>query len=268
MSVQKDSSMICRANSLRLRLGYAGYTTVDTRWKTESLATPFSRLYIIDKGNGVLSAGDQKVILEPGKAYLLPAGLPCSYCCEESLSLLFFHFDLVQEGGRDLLANLTCLPVTDYGPQRIAVLRDACEATGNSSALQVVCALQSLLLEMSEAYPFCWDAVPDYSKCVATAIRQIRQNLSAQLRIEDLAKSQFISRSYLSRQFREEVGVPIKQYIHMQLINTAQWQLVNTDASIERVSADLGFCNQFYFSEFFKKRCRVSPLQYRNGTKY
>jgi hypothetical protein len=44
--------------------------------------------------------------------------------------------------------------------------------------------------------------------------------------------------------------------------------MTDTDASIEKISTDLGFCNQFYFSEFFKKRCRVSPLQYRNGTKY
>ena len=83
-----------------------------------------------------------------------------------------------------------------------------------------------------------------------------------------LEKECYVSRSYLARQFKKDIGITIKQYILMQLINAAQWQLSHTDAAIEKISHDLGFCNQFYFSECFKKHCRVSPLQYRNGTKY
>ena len=108
---------------------------------------------------------------------------------------------------------------------------------------------------------------PGGAACAA-AIAQINANLSAQLRIDELAQQCYISRSYLARQFKKEMGMTIKEYILMQLINTAQWQLSHTDAPVERISRELGFCNQFYFSECFKKHCRVSPLQYRNGTKY
>lgn len=264
----KSSIVAARVNEIDMRLGQLGYATVDARWKTNALATPFNRLYLIREGRGMLSSGDHQVALEPGKAYLLPAGVPCSYCCEGTLSLLFFHFDLLRSDQSDLMEKVTCLPVADFSRERIDWLRNVCKGSGYSHALQIMNSIQGILLEMSEHYRLCWDDLPTYSTCVAQTISQIHRNLSAQLRIEDLARSQFISRSYLSRQFRQEVGMPIKQYIHMQLINTAQWQLINTDASIEKISADLGFCNQFYFSEFFKKRCRVSPFQYRSGTKY
>lgn len=266
--MSKGSAVVVRVNEIDMRLGQLGYATVDTRWKTNTLATPFNRLYLIREGKGLLSAGDHHVILKPGKAYLLPAGLPCSYSCEGTLSLLFFHFDLLRADQSDLMERVHCLPVADYARERIDWLRSICTGSGYSHAFRIMNSIQGILLEMSEHYPLCWDDLPTYSTCVEQTISQIHRELSAQLRIETLAKSRFISPSYLSRQFRQEVGIPIKRYIQMQLINTAQWQLSNTNTSIEKISSDLGFCNQFYFSEFFKKRCRVSPLQYRHGTKY
>ena len=117
---------------------------------------------------------------------------------------------------------------------------------------------------MSRKYNFDWDALPAYSNCVSRTISSIHQQLSAQLRIEDLAKECYISRSYLARQFKKEIGMTIKQYILMQLINSAQWQLSHTDASVEKISHDLGFCNQFYFSECFKKHCSIETAQNTN----
>ena len=121
---------------------------------------------------------------------------------------------------------------------------------------------------MSRSYQLSFHEPPVYSRHVAAAIREINKHLSAELRIDALAEQLFVSRSYLARQFKKEVGLTIKQYINMQLINAAQWMLSNTDATVEKISSDLGFCSQFYFSECFKKHCRVSPLQYRHGTKY
>lgn len=264
----KSGMVAARVNEIDMRLGQLGYATVDTHWKTNALATPFNRLYLIYEGRGMLSAGKDQVALDPGKAYLLPAGVPCSYSCEGSLTLLFFHFDLLRADRSDLLESVSGLPVADFSRERIDWLRNVCEGSGYSQAFQIIHSIQGILLEMGERYPFHWDDRPVYSACIEQTLAQIHRELSAQLRIEALAKSRFISQSYLSRKFREEVGMPIKHYIHMQLINTAQWQLSNTDASVEQISTNLGFCNQFYFSEFFKKRCRVSPMQYRNGTKY
>lgn len=268
MKIQKHSAIMNMVNSIEMNMGYVGYAVVDAKWKTERLATPFNRLYLIESGTGVLSTEQEEVILEPGKAYLLPAGLPCSYHCNGSLSQLFFHFELTQPDQFDLMHNATALGITEYPPERFAQLRRLCEGTGYTEAFEIICAVYNIVLEMNRENLFRWDEAPAYSPCVASTIKAIKENLSAQLRIDDLSQQAFVSRSYLARQFRKEVGVTIKQYVHQQLINAAQWRLSHTDASVEKISNDLGFCNQFYFSECFKKHCRVSPLQYRHGTRY
>jgi len=268
MKIQKHSSIMSLMNNISMRLGYVGYAVVDEHWHTQQLATPFNRLYLIESGTGVLCGGGEELRLEPGKAYLLPAGLPCSYHCDSSLSLLFFHFNLFQPDQFDLLQTVTRPTVVDFSGAQFARLQDICEKSGYAEAFEVTCAINNIVLEMSRKYSFRWDSGHSYSKRINAVIAFINQNLSSQLRMEELAQQCYISQSYLSRQFRKEVGMTVKQYINMQLIKTAQWRLSHTSASVESISNDLGFCNQFYFSEFFKTHCRVSPLQYRHGTKY
>ena len=268
MKIQKYSAVQTLMNGIHMRLGYVGYAVVGEKWHTHLLATPFNRLYLVESGTGTLSTEREQIRLEPGKAYLLPADLPCSYRCDGTLSLLFFHFNLVENSQFDLMRQVEQLPVIDFSQRDFQQLRLACEGSGYADAFHVTCALHFIVEQMQKRYTLRWDDVPVYSKCVAAAIAQINANLSAQLRIDELAQQCYISRSYLARQFKKEMGMTIKEYILMQLINTAQWQLSHTDAPVERISRELGFCNQFYFSECFKKHCRVSPLQYRNGTKY
>ena len=268
MKIRKHTAIMNTVNSIELNMGYVGYAVVDTKWKTDRLATPFNRLYLIESGTGVLSTELEEVTLTPGKAYLLPAGLPCSYHCNGSLSQLFFHFELTQPDQFDLMHNATALGITECPPEKFKQLKTLCEGAGYTEAFEITCAVYNMVLEMNKGNRFRWDEAPTYSPCVASTINAIKDNLSAQLRIDDLAQQSYISRSYLARQFRKEVGITIKQYIHQQLISTAQWRLSHTDDSVEKISSDLGFCNQFYFSECFKKHCRVSPLQYRHGTRY
>ena len=268
MEIQKHTAILRLVKDIDVRLGYVGYAVVGSAWRTNQLATPFNRLYLVERGTGVISTQNETLTLQPGKAYLLPAGLPCSYHCDDSLSLLFFHFNLTQPNQFDLMRNFDRIAAIDYPTKELAHLRELCKSTGYAEAFEVICCINNIIQKMNQTHQFHWDQVHGYSGCVKETISNINKDLSAQLRIDNLAQKCYISRSYLARLFRKEVGVTIKQYINMQLINTAQWQLCHTNISIEKLSSDLGFCNQFYFSEFFKKHCRVSPLQYRKGTKY
>lgn len=268
MDLQKLNAMRELMNNAEMKVGYVGYAAVDESWKTDGLATPFHRLYFIADGVGTLTAGGITMPLEAGNVYLLPADLPCSYSCQGKLSQLFFHFNLTLPDGFDLLRRVVRPAAIPFPMQEINKLRTMCREPDFAGAFAVKSAILQILLQMHKIYCFAWDRVPEYSRHVTAAIQFIGIRPSAQLRVDDVAQACFISHSCLSRLFRQEVGLSVKEYITLQLVGAAQRKLSHTDDNVEKISSDLGFCSQFHFSAWFKKNCRVSPLQYRRGTKY
>jgi AraC family transcriptional regulator of arabinose operon len=116
---------------------------------------------------------------------------------------------------------------------------------------------------MQKAYGFAQEPFPNYSEYVMDTINYINQNLSASLKVEDLAKRLFVSRSFLAEQFRKEVGVSIGRYIDDQLMTEAQWRLGQSSDSIMQISQALGYGDQCYFSRRFKQLTGMSPQLYR-----
>lgn len=268
MDVVKFRDLLSLNEKTDLHLSYAGLATVGDAWKTENLAAPFNRLYFIESGSGLLKSAEETIRLEPGNAYLLPAGLPFGYECLTPLKLLYFHFNLTLPDRFDLMSGLKSAGVVNVGQDQIEHLIACCESSGNAAVLEVRHAILGLVLMLDREYGFGWAHRKDYSPTVTEAVRIIRSHLSAELSVETLARQCFVSQNYLTRLFRREIGMPVKQFILSELIGEAQQRLSHTHASVEQISADLGFCNQFYFSACFKRHCRVSPLQYRNGTRY
>lgn len=263
MNVLGYETMAKTVSSIQLYLGYAGYATVNQAWKTDRLSTPFNRLYLVESGEGMLYTEREEIVMRPGKAYLLPAGLSCSYRCPETMCKLFFHLNLQQPNGYDIMLGFDRIAVADISLESLQKLRGSCEGNSCIDSIAVTVSLYQILLDMQEVYGFAKDVLPAYSDLVSNTIQDIRNHLSAQLRVGELAKRQYVSRTHLSQQFHKEVGVSIGKYIDQQLMNEAQWQLSRTDDSVEKISSALGFCNQFYFSKCFKDSCGMSPLAFR-----
>ena len=111
------------------------------------------------------------------------------------------------------------------------------------------------------------DSVSGYSRLVTDTIAYIRDNLSSQLRLDNLASISFVSKSQLRNKFRSETGITLGRYIDEQLILEAQRRLCQTEDAISKISFDLGFCDQFYFSNRFSRRCGIAPQVYRKRTR-
>ena len=266
--IRKNNAMVSTINAMQLKIVNSGYALLDSRWKADSLAVPFNRLYLVESGIGYLSAGEQALLMEPGKAYLLPAGLPCSYRCEETVYKLFFDFNLFKSNHFDLLQGFSQIAVVDLPSGLLDSLRTHYFGGSFADSIHIQHSLYHLLHIFHEQYGFASEVPTAYSPHVASTIDYIQENLSARLRVDTLASRCYISRTNLAAQFRKEVGIPIGSYIDQQLIRLAQYQLTQTDASIEAISNALGYCNPFYFSKCFKKHCGLSPLQYRKSMVY
>jgi AraC-like DNA-binding protein len=106
------------------------------------------------------------------------------------------------------------------------------------------------------------------------------------LRLEDLLESYFgdelslhrgiptfqylatqlnLSPSYLSDMLRSLMGQNAQQYIHDKLIEKAKEKLSGTSLSVSEVAYALGFEHSQSFSKLFKKKTKVSPLEFRRS---
>lgn len=81
--------------------------------------------------------------------------------------------------------------------------------------------------------------------------------------LEELAKRFFISKSYLSRIFREVTSFTVNEYKNMNRIKKSQQYLAHSEYSITEISDMLGFENLTYYERVFKKYAGTTPLKYR-----
>lgn len=91
----------------------------------------------------------------------------------------------------------------------------------------------------------------------------ISTHFCEQLTLEKLAEEFYVSKSYLSRSFKEVVGFGFKEYVNILRIQMAQKLLERPNLTISQISEMVGFDNTSYFGQVFQKHLAVSPSQYR-----
>ncbi|MGL6202166.1 MAG: AraC family transcriptional regulator [Lachnospiraceae bacterium] len=81
--------------------------------------------------------------------------------------------------------------------------------------------------------------------------------------LEDLSARFFLSKTYLSRIYKQFTGLTVHESINIHRIKFAQDLLVNTNESVEKVALSSGFQSLTYFERIFRKHTNTSPLKYR-----
>ena len=81
--------------------------------------------------------------------------------------------------------------------------------------------------------------------------------------LDRLAEQFFISKYYLSREFKKEYGTTIVQYLLTKKITNAKELLRYSDSSIEEVARLCGIDDASYFNKIFKKMEGCTASEYR-----
>ncbi len=90
-------------------------------------------------------------------------------------------------------------------------------------------------------------------------VEYIQHHLSEELRRSDIAEAVYLNPDYLSRLFRKEKGMCLKEYILCEKMKIAQAILRSTDLPVAVAAARVGFENYSYFSQVYKKVIGVNP---------
>lgn len=98
---------------------------------------------------------------------------------------------------------------------------------------------------------------------VSDITRYINLHFSEPLELESLARQFFISKSHLSRMFKEVTGFGFAEYVNITRIKESERLLRETKHSITRVSELAGFDNFSHFGKMFKRLSGLTPRAYR-----
>ena len=106
-----------------------------------------------------------------------------------------------------------------------------------------------------------------HHRVVRLAIEALRGRYSEDIGLESLAYELGVSSPYLSRLFKAEMGVNFKEYLTRIRLDKARDLLRKTDNRIYEVASSVGYPDQKYFCEIFKKRTGMTPREYRKDVR-
>ncbi|MEE4959848.1 AraC family transcriptional regulator [Pseudomonas alliivorans] len=91
----------------------------------------------------------------------------------------------------------------------------------------------------------------------------IRDNLSENIEVAELARACALSRSYFSRAFKCSTGLWPQEWIREQRLARAKCLIQHTAMSLTQISQECGFCDQSHFSHIFSRAEGINPFTWR-----
>lgn len=261
MQMQKRADgFLGRRKRMRLDIIGAGVAAAGAEWRGGFVNPPHSRLYFVTCGSFFVVGKDgARQEFSEGQVGLIPMGYAYSFGCERYMRQAYFHLRLSGYGGVDMLSRCERPLTAEFsGCERVWELLmgdsrlDTLRAEG-----EIYKALDILLPEDSGA----WDS-ESYSEEIERAVEYIAERPSVAMSLSEVAREAHIAESTLSKRFRREVGMSVGEYIDSQVMLRAE-EMLSGKASVGEISAELGFCDQFYFSRRFKEKYGISPNLFR-----
>lgn len=148
-------------------------------------------------------------------------------------------------------------PVAYSLNDRYVELIDGCKTLGELVEIN-----NSIMQDFTQRVHNCKQS-PKISVPIQTCCDYISMNITQKLNIEDISKQVGYSNYYLTRKFKQEMGIPINQFIRSKRIEHAKILLTTTNINIQEISAQLHFGSRSYFASTFLSEVGMSPSEYR-----
>lgn len=102
-----------------------------------------------------------------------------------------------------------------------------------------------------------------YSPTMKRVIRMLDEHYCENISLSHVAETIGISRSYLSRLFKEQTGTTFTEYLHRHRMEKAKKLLFMNSHSLAEVALELGYSSQSHFNKTFKQYTGQSPLNFK-----
>lgn len=103
----------------------------------------------------------------------------------------------------------------------------------------------------------------EIDQTIQNLTKYIKQHLTEELTLDQLAKDSGYSKFHLIRKFRDEMGMTIHKYVQNERLKYAAKQLRYTNKSIVEIAYDAHYQSQTAFTYAFKQIYFYTPMIYR-----
>lgn len=100
---------------------------------------------------------------------------------------------------------------------------------------------------------------------IRRALAFIRDHFAEPITLAQVAEEAGLSKFYLCRLFRRQVGVSFRQYLHVLRIDRAKRLLADPQLTVTEVAYATGFDDLSHFDNVFNRIVGVSPTGYRKA---
>lgn len=210
------------------------------------------------------------------KRYVLRAGDCCFLNCEEAheyrtLSKEGWKITQVHFYGEKIhyiygIWAAYHRPVVNVGghptfQSTLDALGDSCSRSTISYTLAVDCNISYLLSILVNACVY--QDERNYPRRIKGICEYIDTHYGASLTLEAIAEQHFISKCYLSREFKKYTGQTLMEYLRNVRLSQAKVLLLTSELTIAEIARAVGFEYASYFQNVFKKQEGITPIQYR-----
>jgi len=254
-------------NQLNFKVLGNGLFHGDKTWAYNDVVSSFNRMYIVISGKAYVENEGGRYDLEEGKIYLIPTESKNNYQCCSEIYKFYLHFQIELLPGIDLFQGLEDVLSINYTKELLDEILTYAESETVSGLLH----LKSIFTEVCAA--FYEEALKGHGFIEKqkgffrqkTVLQYVSKHLTSRLRISDIAAAFQIPCYQLTREFKRDTGIGLKEYIEGQLLMRGKYLLLHSAMSISEIAEELEFCDVYYFSRFFRKYEMESPREYRKN---
>ena len=262
MTQPGGAAQVSFCNQLALRFHRSCFGFNPGCWKS---CFPFNRLIFILESDGKSSFSDREtsLFLKSGMWILVPAFHEITHEQNSSMLHLSIHFNLELYHGFDLFSHLHSL-VSDVNPELCVLARGAAEEGDR-------------LCAAGKQFDLCWRVLSPvlnrvrlpFEELLAGQLRYrplfdyLAEHCRAGMDVGEMARIMRMNRETFTKKFIYDTGFPPKKLFNRILVEKASRLLCGSGKSIREIAAELHFCNEFYFSRFFRKHLGMTPSAFR-----
>ena len=93
----------------------------------------------------------------------------------------------------------------------------------------------------------------------------MQDHMTEELDVGQIADFAYVSKSYLSRIFKEHTGLSLMEYLRLLRMKAAEIKLIASDMGIEEIAYSIGYNSPKHFTNAFRDHFGMSPREYRKN---